>query len=97
MSRKRGLYRDTFEEDVFDAMRYLMQSTPILEAMQAAGEELKELKLLKESTPASEQTPEWESEIEKRITACEAKKNALTESWIRFDHEFEASEPTTRH
>jgi len=91
------LFRDTVEEDEFDAMRYLLQSTPILEAMQAAGKELEELKLLKQSTPAGERTPAWESEIDKRITACEAKKNALTESWIRFDKEFEASEPTTRH
>jgi hypothetical protein len=97
LSRKRGLFRDTAEEDELDAMRYILQSTPILEAMQAAGEELKELKLLKESTPAGERTPEWETEIDKRIKACEAKKNALTESWIRFDREFEASEPTTRH
>jgi len=91
------LFRDTVEEDEFDAVRYLMQSTPILEAMQAAGKELEGLKLLKQSTPASERAPEWESEIDKRITACEAKYNALTERWIRFDKEFEASEPTTRH
>ena len=77
-------------------MRYLLQSTPMLEAIHAIGQEIKELKLLKESTPASERTPEWESELEKRMTACVA-KDALTESWIKFDEEFDAAEPTTRH
>ena len=48
---------------MLDAMRYLLQSTPILEG-HAGGrrKELKELKLQKRSTPASERTPEWEFE-----------------------------------
>jgi hypothetical protein len=97
LSRKRKVSRDTFEEEVLDAMRYLLQSTPILEGIEAIGQEIKELKLQKESTPAGERTPEWESDFEKRMTACLKKRDALTKSWIKFDEEFDASEPTTRH
>ena len=101
LSQKRKSRREQYEEDLFDAMRYLAQATPVLDdilpKLTAAMKELRELESLKKSTPASERTPEWEAETERRITACREKEDALATRWERFDAEFSASEPATRH
>jgi len=83
-------------------MRYVLLSTPMLEDIapkfQAAAREMKELEALKQNTPASERTPEWEADHKKQMKACFKKIDALTKRWEDFNASFDASEkPTSRH
>ena len=64
--------------------------------MEAIQQEMAELSSRKESTPASERTPEWESD-EKRMTACLERLSALGQRWSQLNAALDNSEPASNH
>jgi hypothetical protein len=82
-------------------MRYLAQADQVLDdilpKLQAAMHGLKELEFLKQSTPASQRTPEWESEHRKRVKACSKEMDVLLKRWNLLLFPPPDTEPTARH
>ena len=101
MSQKRKPARDRTGEDLLEAMRYVLLAPPVLEdilpQIEAAFREMKELEALKQNTPASERTPEWESEHKSRMRACSKRFNALIKRWEEFNASFDSPGLASRH
>ncbi|MBL8908416.1 MAG: hypothetical protein JNM20_17220 [Rhizobiales bacterium] len=85
MCQKPKARREWYEEELFNALRFLAQDPAvlddILQKIRAALAELKELESLKKCTPASQRTPDWESEHKKQMKDCSKTLNALAKRW----------------